>query len=207
MDTQAIGVAAGIISVAVAALGLLLTWYRREEKDEHKNGYKRGQRALSKRMRIWLSVVAAVGIITLTVGGVIFTFKAGTTRSKVYGIQPRLTATQYRDRLGQICSDAKSKAAQIEATNPTKTVFGLEVTNEQDEVRLLRRLAPPTELTTTHTNMIALWARRISLLSSIYTGRAQLSIHDQLSAFAQADQLGAELDKIFRLLRTPECVM
>jgi len=207
LDTQAIGVAAGIISVAVAALGLLLTWYRREEKEEHKSGYKQGQRALPKRMRIWLSVVAAVGIIALTAGGVIFTFKAGMTHSKDYGIPASLTATQYRDRLGQICSDAKSKAGQIEATSPRKTVLGLEVTNEQDEVGLVRRLVPPTELKTTHVNMIALWGRRISLLSSIYIRRAQLSIHDQLSALAQTDQLAAELAKIFRFLHVPECVM
>lgn len=207
MDPQTIGVAAGIISVAVAALGLLLTWYRREEKEEDKSGYRRGQRALSKRRRIRLSVVAAVGITALTVGGVIFTFKAGTTRSKVYGVPSPLTATQYRDQLGRICSDAKRKAGEIEATSPRKTVFGLEVTNEQDEVGLLRRLVPPTELKTTHVNMIALWARRISLLSSIYTRRAQLSIHDQLAGFAQADQLATELAKVFRLLRVPECVM
>lgn len=206
MDTQAIGVAAGIVSVAVAALGLLLTWYRREEKQEHKSGYRRDQRALSKRMRVQLSVAAAVGIIALTFGGVIFTFKAGTT-GKVYSVPSPLTATQYRDRLGRICSDAYRKAGQIDATGPRKTVFGLEVTNEQDEVGLVRRLIPPTELKTTHANMIALWDRRISLLSSIYTRWAQLSIDEQLSGIAKAEQLVAELAKIFRLLRVPECVM
>jgi len=206
LDTQAIGVAAGIVSVAVAALGLLLTWYRREEKQEHKSGYRRDQRALSKRMRVQLSVAAAVGIIALTFGGVIFTFKAGTT-GKVYSVPSPLTATQYRDRLGRICSDAYRKAGQIDATGPRKTVFGLEVTNEQDEVGLVRRLIPPTELKTTHANMIALWDRRISLLSSIYTRWAQLSIDEQLSGIAKAEQLVAELAKIFRLLRVPECVM
>lgn len=207
LDTQAIGVAAGIFGVAIAALGLLLTWYRREEKQEHESDYRRGPRALSKRMRVWLSVAAAVGIIALTFGGVIFTFKAGTTDSKIHGVPSPLTAAQYRDRLGRICSDAYRKAGQIDATSPRKTVLGVEVTNEQDEVGLVRRLVPPTELKTAHANMIALWDRRVSLLSSTYTRWAQLSIDEQLSGLAQADQLAAELAKVFRLLRVPECAM
>jgi len=158
-------------------------------------------------MRVWLSVVAAVLVIALTVGGVIFTFKAGTTRSKASGVPAPLTAAQYRDRLGKICSDAYKKAGQIDATHPSKTVLSLEVAGEQDEVRLVRRLVPPTALKTAQVNMIALWDRRISLLSSMEIRWAQLSNNEKVSEIIQADQLGAELAKAFRLLHVPECEM
>jgi hypothetical protein len=210
LDTQDISVAAGVVSVAVAALGLLLTWYRREEKEERKSSQGR---ALSKRARVWLFAVVAVGITVLAAGGVVFTFKVGATDSigatdsKSTGPPATLTATQYRGRLGKICSDANKKASQIDETRPAKTVFGLEITDEQDEVSAVRRLVPPNEMKAANANMIAVWDRRISLLSSIHSRWAQLSDSEKISELRETDQLAAKLAKLFRSLDVRECVM
>lgn len=204
MDTQNISVAAGVLSAAVAALGLLLTWYRREEKEERKSS---NGRALSKRARVRLFAAVAVGIVVLAAGGVVLTFKVGATGGKNSGVSATLTATQYRGRLGRICSDAKERMLQIDQTGPTKTVLGLEATGEQDEVGAIRRLAPPNELTVTHANMIAVWDRRVSILKSLSSHLAQLSNNEFLSGSREADHLAVELAKIVQSLRVPECDM
>ena len=202
MDAQNIGVAAGVVSVAVAALGLVLTWYRREEKEERKGGYGRAQRT---RARIFATV--AFGIVALAAGGVALTFTVGATGNKGSGASAALTATQYRGRLGQICSDAYRKAQSIAETSPTKTVFGLEATAERDEVGAIKRLVPPDALRVTNANMIAVWGRRISLLESLYTRWRVLSNSEKVSALGEADRLAGELAKIFRSVGVQECVM
>lgn len=217
MDTQNISVAAGVIGVAIAALGLLLTWYRREEKEERKSSDGSTPRPLGKRTRTRMFVALAVGIIFLALGGVVFTFEVGmngqngsgkgSAGGKSSGVSAPLTVAQYRGRLGQICSDTYKKAQQIDQSRPTRTVLGLEIIIEQDAVAAIRPLVPPKAFAARNADMIAVWDRKISLLSSIYSRLHQLSDSELESASIEADKLATEVAKIFRSLGVPECVM
>jgi hypothetical protein len=202
LDPQNIGIAAGVASTAVAAIALLLAWYRREGKEEEAERKDRPRWAL--RARTWVFATVAVGIIALSTGGVVFTFKAGTPGQ---GVSAGLTAVQYSSRLGQICSAASEKALRVEESKPMNTVLGLEIEIEKDEVDAIRPLVPPNNLRTTNANMIAIWDRRIDFLESIYSRVAQLSDTVLKSQLREADQMNTELTKIFQSLGVPECSM
>ena len=205
--------------MAIAALGLLLTWYRREEKEERKSSNGSTPRPLGKRTRTRtrMFVALAVGIVSLALGGVVFTFEVGmngqdgsgkgSAGGKSSGVSAPLTAAQYRGRLGQICSDTYKKAQQIDQSRPTRTVLGLEIIIEQDAVAAIRPLVPPKEFAARNADMIAVWNRKISLLASIYSRLRQLSDSELESASIEADQLTTEEAKIFRSLGVPECAI
>jgi hypothetical protein len=218
LDTQDISVAAGVVGVAVAALGLLLTWYRREEKEACKSRYRPVQRPPPDRRRARAFATVAVGIIALAAGGVVLTFKVGTAgqappspgsfpSNKSSGASAALTTTQYSSRLGQICSEASVNAQRIVESQPKKTVLGPEITIEQYEVSAIGRLVPPNKLASTNAEIVAVWNRRISLLESIDIRLAQLSNSQLAAADKETDQLAVKLNKIFRTLDVPECVI
>jgi hypothetical protein len=200
LDPQNIGVATGVASVAVAALALLLAWYRREGKEGEEE--RKGRPRWDQRARTWVFAAVAVGIIALSAGGVVFTFELGTPGQ---GVSAGLTAVQYRSRLGQICSAASEKARRIEESSPMKTVLGSDIEIEKDEVDAIRPLVPPNNLRTTNADITAIWDRRVSFLESIYNRLAQLSDTVLESELREADQMAAELAKIFQSLGVPEC--
>jgi hypothetical protein len=205
LDPQNIGIAAGVASAAVAALALLLVWYRREGKEgEEGEEERKGRPRWAQRARTWVFAAVAVGVIALSAGGVVFTFKPGTPGQAV---SAGLTAVQYRSRIGQICSAASEKAQRVEESKPMKTVLGLEIEIEKDEVDAIKPLVPPNNLRTTNADMIAIWDRRTNFLESIYSRLAQLSDTVLESQLREADQMNAELTKIFQSLGVPECSM
>ena len=234
MGAQVISVAAGVVSVAIAALGLLLTWYRREasteaaadaadppgsagkareEVPESNHGWLQQRTRDRRRTRIFVSF--AVGVAVLTAAGVLFTFRLGepgtSTASPVSpsAAPTQLTVAQYTGQLGQVCSAAKEKARRIEESKPTDTVLGALLNIEQDEVDQVRRLAPPAGLKSAHDDLLALWQRRISLLESVYRRLPQINDNDNelRSSLAAADKMAGELGKLFTSLGVPECVM
>jgi len=214
LDTQTISVAAAVIGVGVAALGLLLTWYRREEKEEHKGSNGIASHLLSKRMRTRVFLALAVGVVAIALGGVLFTFEVGRNGQgasgqdkKTSGTSSLLTATQYRSKLGQICSNTYRKAEEIVQTHPIRTAIGPEIIIEQDAIAAIRPLVPPKALAARNTEMIAVWKREISLLSSIYSRLNNLSGSELRSEIRVSNQLTSELNKIFRSLKVQECVI
>jgi len=150
VGAQVISVAAGVVSVAIAALGLLLTWYRREasteavadaaadppgsagkareEVPESNHGWLQQRTRDRRRTRIFVSF--AVGVAVLTAAGVLFTFRLGEPgKSTAPSVSPSAapaqpTVAQYTGQLGQVCSAAKEKARRIEELKPTDTVLG-----------------------------------------------------------------------------------
>jgi hypothetical protein len=217
LDTQTISVAAGVISVAVAALGLLLTWYRHEEKEGRKSSNGTTSHPLSKRTRTRMFLALAVGVTAIALGGIVFTFEVGTNAQgpsghssvaeKSSSASSPLTAAQYRGRLGQICSDTFRKAQEIAQSRPMRTAIGPEIIIQQDALAATRPLVPPKVLAARNMEMIAVWKREISLLVSIYSRLPYLSDSELESGVKEASQLTTELDKIFRLLGVQECVI
>ena len=235
MGAQVISVAAGVVSVAIAALGLLLTWYRREasteaaadaaadppgsagkareEVPESNHGWLQQRTRDRRRTRIFVSF--AVGVAVLTAAGVLFTFRLGEPgKSTAPSVSPSAapaqpTVAQYTGQLGQVCSAAKEKARRIEESKPTDTVLGALLNIEQDEVDQAGRLAPPAGLKSAHDDLLALWQRRISLLESVYRRLPQINDNDNelRSSLAAADKMAGELGKLFTSLGVPECVM
>lgn len=197
MDVQTISVATAVVSAAIAALGLLLSWYRREgDKGERKSH--------------WPFIAACAGIIVLTVLGVTLTFMLGAdTKSSVDtgspGVSSPLTEVQYKGQLGAVCSDAKEKARRIEELHAQATVLGAAIQIEQDEEGQIRKLQPPDKLKSIHDDMVSVWQRRISLLESIYHRRPQLNEHELATELATADRLAEQLTDSFNSLGVPEC--
>lgn len=199
MDAQIVSVATAVISVAIAALGLVLSWYRREE-----DGRKHKKR--------WFFVVTCVGIVVLAVAGVMATFMLGVdTKASIdpehTGRPIELTEVQYKGQVGAICSDAKERARRIQELQAQETVFGTAVQIEQDEKVQIAKLWPPNKLKNVHEDMISVWQRRISLLESIYHRLPQLSDSELTAELAVADQLAVQLAESFKSLGVPECIM
>jgi hypothetical protein len=167
-------------------------------------------------MRTRTFLALAVGIIAITLGGVVFTFDVGTINQplgqgsidqKSPSASSPLTAAQYRGRLGQVCSDTYTKAEQIAQTHPTRTTIGPEIIIERDAVAAIRPLVPPRALAAKNTEMIAVWEREISLLMSIHSRLPHLSDSELGSEMRESAKLTTELDKIFRSLGVQECVI
>jgi hypothetical protein len=142
VDAQTISIAAGVVSAAIAAIGLLLSWYRREDYKDEKE----------KNSRNRLFITASTCILVVAAVAVVFTFRlsSGTENSaKKFEIptsSTQLTDVQYRGQLGAICSDATEKARQLEDTDPQKAVFGVTLRIEEDELSQVRKLQPPGQV-------------------------------------------------------------
>lgn len=200
MDVQIISVATAVVSSAIAALGLTLTWYRRE-------GGKEGR----KRQGIFITV--AVGIVVLTAVGVMLTFILGTdTRDSIgadysSSTSGQLTETQYKGRVGVICSNAHEKARRLVELRPQESVIGPAVQIEEDELAEIKKLWPPDKLKRTHEDMISVWQRRVSLIESIDRGLPHLSDSELDADIAEVEQLTDQLTTSFKKLDVLECVV
>jgi hypothetical protein len=199
VDVQTVSVVTAVISAAVAALGLLLNWYRREENEK-------------KDKSRWVFVVTCVGIVVLTVVGVATTFVLGVgTKASVDiehpGASMPLTEVQYKGQVGIICSDAKEKARRIQELQARETVLGAAIQIEQDEEVQVAKLRPPDKLKNAHEDMVSVWQRRIGLLESVYHRLPQLSDSELAVELAAADRLAVQLAESFQSLGVPECIM
>ena len=198
MDVQIISVATAVVSSAIAALGLTLTWYRRE-------GGKEGR----KRQGIFITV--AVGIVVLTAVGVMLTFILGTdTRDSIgadySSTSGQLTETQYKGRVGVICSNAHEKARRLLELRAQESVIGPAVQIEEDELAEIKKLWPPDKLKGLNEDMISVWQRRVSLIKSIDRGLLHLSDSALDAAIAEDEQLTDQLTTSFKKLDVLECV-
>jgi hypothetical protein len=214
MDAQVISVAAGVVSVAIAALGLLLTWYRRE-------GQKASATENRRREQIFRG--AGVGIIACTLAAVTLTFIVGeephssqTTETTISTESPKssdgsmaLSKAQYTARIGQACSDALEKGQRLARLRARETVLGAAVKVEEEELDEIRDLQPPEELQALHRDMVSIWQRRLSLLESVYQrqpgGKGDES--ELVLQLMTADQLADELAEFFKTLNLPECIL
>ncbi len=199
MDAQIVSVSTAIVSVAIAALGLLLSWYRREEDGK-------------QRKKRWFFMATCAGIIVFAVAGVAATFMLGvgiktSIDTEHTGGPIELTEVQYKGQVGAICSDAKERARRIQELQAQETVFGTAVQIEQDEKVQMAKLWPPNKLRNAHEDMISIWQRRISLLESIYHRLSQLSDSELTAELAAADQLAVQLAESFKSLGVPECII
>jgi hypothetical protein len=213
MDAQVISVAAGLVSVAIAALGLLLTWYRRE-------GERVNETEDRRRQQIFRSVSA--GIIASTLAAITFTFILGegpngsqVAETPVSTLSPKspdgsmgLSRTQYIARVGQACSDALEKGQRLSKLRARETVLGAAVKVEEEELEEISNLQPPEELQALHRDMVSIWQQRISLLESVYQRLPGEANESELAAqLMAADQLADELAEFFKTLDLPECIL
>ena len=145
MDPKLVSIAIAVVSGALAGLGLLVSWYRREERnDEHKS--------------TWPFLAAGISILVLAVTGVTLTFVFGaytkntsistepSTGAKGSDVPTRLSAAQYREKVSAACSDAKVKATRIEKSSPQETALGAAIKIEQEELAQIESLQPPDKL-------------------------------------------------------------
>jgi hypothetical protein len=204
VDAQVISVATAVASAAVAALGLLLSWYRREASKEERREERRSR---------WFFIAAAVGIVGLAAVGVGFTFVLGASpKSSVAGISTsiapsKLTEAQYRGKVGPVCTEAKEKGRRLEEVKALETIIGSEVKIEQEAVEKIDSFQPPDKLKSAHDDMVSVWKRRVSVLDSIYHRLSQLSDRELDAELAVADRLAEELAKLFKSLGVPECIL
>jgi|SRR3954451_1563251 hypothetical protein len=213
MGAQEVSIIGGVISTAIAALGLLLAWYRHDErKGKSGGGYARDRQKARARIRLRIAVIAGIGVVSLAAVGVLFTVRSdrsGQSSSSV-GAQrsgAMLTRRQYQDRVSQLCLDAQEKARRLEELNAQETLFGPAIKVEEDEVDGIKALVPPREFRSTHNEMIAVWDRRVSLLEATYRRLAQLTDDELAAQLAITDAMAEELARSFRSLGIPECVM
>jgi len=214
MDAQVISVAAGVVSVAIAALGLLLTWYLRE-------GQKTSAPENRRREQIFRR--ASVGIIASTAAVVIFTFIVGekpnnsqafestvsTGNPQTSDSSMSLSKAQYTAGIGKACSAALEKGQRLAKLRARETVLGAAVNVEEEELEEIRNLQPPEELRALHRDMVSIWERRIGLLESVYQ-RQPGDKGDEGQMVLQmitADQLADELAEFFKDLNLPECIL
>jgi len=144
-------------------------------------------------------------IVALTVLGV---FLALRPESRVsVASSARLSTTQYRAQVGEICNRGKERGRRIEAAGPTGPALAASTDIERDEVVSIKQLPPPDELKAKHDEMIAVWERRISFLRSLYEGLDTMSDEEKLSAAQKADSMNHKLTKLFTDLGVKECTM
>ena len=214
MDPQVVSVAAGVVGVAIAALGLLLSWYRRE-------GQTASDKEERRRQQIFRAI--SIGIIASTVIGVAFTFalgensKSSQVTQTTVGTEPtstknsngsmELSRAQYVGRVGKACSEAMEKGRRLSKLRARETVLGAAVKVEEEELDEISNLQPPEELKALHSDMVSTWRRRISLLESVYQRLPEIGESQGAVELMAADQLADELAVSFKTLELPECIM
>jgi hypothetical protein len=193
VDAQVISIATAVVSAAIAALGLLLNWYRREDRQQE------GSRSS------WLFIGAGVAIVALASVGVILTFALGTGTEDARA-SSQLTEDQYIAQVGRACANAKEKARRLDELE-APSVFGAANKVEEDELNEIRGLQPPDKLKSTHEELVAVWDHRISQLEPLYRNLPQLSDREIRTELAALDKLAKRLGELFRSLGLPECAM
>ena len=194
MDAQGISIATAVVSAAVAALGLLLTSYRREGRKE------------DPRSR-WLYIAAGAGIATLAAIGVTATFMLGTNGETSAAAPMQLTEAQYKGQVSAACLDSREKSRRLDELQALKTLLGATIKVEQDEANQIKQQHPPDQLKSIHDEIVFVLERRVRLMESTYQHLSQLSDKDLEAELAAVDRLAEQHEKLVRSLGLPECVI
>lgn len=212
MNATGISVASALVGVAVAALGLLLTWYRGEGKKPSKSSANINQARRQEQKRTVLVGGGCLAITIFTVAGVALALRSssperGSSAGAQAGSAPVLSINQYRAHLGQICSDGLEKAGRIEASEPAKTALGASNDIERDEIAAVKRLSPPLDYRQRHEDLIALWERKVSFLESMYQNYSYLSDDELIAQLKRSVQMNNDLSRAFKAVGVPECII
>src|SRR6478752_3339232 len=172
MDGQAIGGIVGVLSAAIAALGLLLTWYRNEAPPR-----RRGRRQVPRPWYRWMLTRAGIAVslglmvcIMASAGTVLIALapsSSGPSSGTASPVRP-VNELQYRSQVARLCLDSDEEARRIEKTNPQNTVLGVNVDVEKRLVDKIRQVVPPASLKSAHDDLLAAWDQRIALLEAVY---------------------------------------
>ena len=204
MDSQGIGAIVGIIGAAIAALGLLLTWYRSDKSKAPPFAEQSPSEPWYRRIRTRRGTALSVAstIAALTVVGV--AVAALSPSAPTPGQATPLSEAQYRSELTRACLDADDEAQRIVDTDPANTVFGVNVNVERHLVDRVRRLVPPKSLRAIHDDLVGTWDRRLAMLDSVYTKLGKPGT-DYEAALASATELANRVTELSATLGVPEC--
>lgn len=202
MDPQAITLVVSMLGFAVAALGLLLAWYRRPDAAGERwtpPGWLR--RAVPTRGRLALLMAAVIAV--LTVGGILSSAFVRTSTSVASGAAP-LSESQYRSNLSRACLAATDEAGRILESEPQGSVFGINAVVERRVVDALRVMVPPDSLRSVHDELLAAWDRRVVLLESLYPrlDRGDATAMDDLQVAAD---MATTISEVTTSLGVGEC--
>ena len=194
MDAQVISVATAVVSAAVAALGLLLTHYRREDRKENPRSH-------------WYFIGAGAGIIALAVVGVAATFVLGTNEEPTAVATTQLTEAQYKGQVSAACLDSREKSRRLDELQALKTLLGATIKVEEDETNRIKVLRPPDSLKALHDEMVFILERRVRLMERTYQRLEQLSDNELDAELQLVDQLAVQHEKLVKTLGVPECII
>ena len=204
MDSQTISVIIGVIGAAIAALGLLLTWYRIDRSETPASAEEAPLGPWYRRIktRRGMALTVATVVAVLTVVGVVVAILSPPAPPP--GQAAPIMEAQYRSELTRACLDADDEAQRIIDIEPENTAFGANVNVERHLVDRLRRLVPPKLLRATHDDLIGTWDRRVAMLDSVYKklGRPDADVETDL---ATAAELAAKITELTTSAGVPEC--
>jgi len=198
VDAQTISGTVGVVSAAIAALALLLTWYRHGQPPDEGTESRPWLRRVVIRGRLALMVAIVVGLLAAV--GITSTFRVRPPATS----PSALSETQYRSQLTRLCLDTDEEARRIEEANPQNSVLGPNVSLEQREVDRVKMLNPPNSLRSIHEDLVGTWERRLTLLDSVYRrlDRPDDTVESDLGA---ASELAVRLTELSKSLGVPEC--
>jgi hypothetical protein len=209
MDSQTISVIIGVIGAAIAALGLLLAWYRgdRSKTPPSPDQSPPGPWYRRIRTRHGMAIAAATAVAVLTGVGVLLVIVSPAAPPPDQAAP--LTEAQYRSELTRACVDADEEAQRIAETEPANTVFGANINVERHLVDRLRGLVPPKSLRAAHDDLIGTWDRRLAILDSIYLKlrRPDTDVQDAdvQADLAVATELAAKVTELSKSVDVPQC--
>lgn len=201
MDAQTISGTVGVVSAAIAALALLLTWYRHEHPPDEGTEPRPWLRRVITRGRLALMIAIMVGLLTAV--GIASAFRVHSPASSSPA-SAQLSETQYRSELTRVCLDAEEDGRRVEDANPQDTVLGSNISVEQRLIERAKVLNPPSTLRSIHEDLIATSERRLTLLDSVYRrlDRPDDRVESDLKA---ATGLAVRLTELSKSLGVPEC--
>lgn len=194
MDAQVISIATAVVSAAVAALGLLLSSYRRDDGK---------QTPRSK----WLYLGAGAGIVVLAGIGVSATFILGAENAASDDEPAPLTEAQYKGQMSAACLEAREKSRRLDELQALKTLLGATIKVDQDEATEIKQLRPPESLRAVHDEIIFILERRVRLMEAIYQRLDHISEKDLERELAAVDRLAERHEALVRPLGVPECII
>jgi hypothetical protein len=166
VDPQVISVATAVVSAAVAALGLLLSSYRREDRKDN------------PRSR-WFFLGIGAAIVALATAGVVATFVLGsddqTPPAAATATTAQVTEAQYKGQVSAICLDSREEHRRLDELQAIKTLLGATIKVEEDEANRIKQLQPPASLRNLHDEIVFVMERRVRLMERTYQRLDQLS--------------------------------